>query len=80
MERRMHNRRRVQRSLTAPETSDTTHEAEKPLYIYSFHHTDDWTLVTRDQSFVDCLLRLYFSWVHPFYCFFAETGFAWSRM
>ena len=39
------------------------------------HHIEDWTLVTQDRSFVECLLKLYFSWVHPFYCFFSERLF-----
>ena len=39
------------------------------------HHTEDWTLVTRDQNFIAILLKLYFSWVHPFYCFFSERMF-----
>ena len=39
------------------------------------HHADDWTLVTRDQKFIEFLLNLYFSWVHPFYCFFSERLF-----
>lgn len=39
------------------------------------HHIDVRTLVTSDQSFIECLLRLYFSWVHPFYCLFSEKLF-----
>ena len=39
------------------------------------HRTENWVLKTSDQSFVECLLRLYFSWVHPFYCLFSERLF-----
>ena len=39
------------------------------------NHTEDWTLVTRDKSFIQLLLKLYFLWVHPFYCFFSEKLF-----
>ena len=39
------------------------------------HHTEDWTLVTRDQNLIALLLELYFSWVHPFYCLFSERMF-----
>ena len=39
------------------------------------NHSEDWTLVTRDKSFIDLLLRIYFLWVHPFYCFFSEKMF-----
>ena len=36
---------------------------------------EDWTLVTRDQNLIELLLKLYFSWVHPFYCLFSERLF-----
>lgn len=36
---------------------------------------EDWTLVTGDKSFIKCLLKLYFLWVHPFYGFFPEKMF-----
>ena len=39
------------------------------------NHTEDWTLVTRDKNFIQLLLKLYFLWVHPFYCFFSEKLF-----
>ena len=41
------------------------------------HDTEEkeWTLVTRDPNVIRCLLKLYFSWLHPFYCFFSERLF-----
>ncbi len=39
------------------------------------NHSEDWTTVTSDKSLIECLLKLYFVWVHPFYCFFSEKMF-----
>ena len=38
-------------------------------------HPEDWTLVTREESFIQILLKMYFTWVHPFYCFSSEKLF-----
>ena len=38
-------------------------------------HPEDWTLVTREDSFIRNLLKMYFLWVHPFYCFFSDRLF-----
>ena len=39
------------------------------------NHSEDWTIVTTDKSLIECLLKLYFVWVHPFYCFFSKKMF-----
>ena len=49
--------------------------SEQETRPIQLNHSEDWTLVTRDKSFTDLLLKLYFVWVHPFYCFFSETMF-----
>ena len=49
--------------------------SEQETRPMQLHTMEDWTLVTKDQNFIEILLRLYFSWVHPFYCFFSERIF-----
>jgi Fungal specific transcription factor domain len=39
------------------------------------HGIEGWTNVTTDLAFVDHLLKLYFTWQHPFYVLFKEANF-----
>ena len=47
-------------------------EEARPVQL---NHPEDWTLVTRDENFIQSLLDLYFLWMHPTHCFFSETMF-----
>ena len=50
--------------------------SEQEIGPTQLDHVERWTTVTRDRNLIKILLRLYFSWVHPFYCFFSEKIFS----
>ena len=49
------------------------HDAEAPPRI--LRHSEGWTNITSDSSFISHLLGLYFSWQHPFYVVFSKECF-----